>query len=150
MVATYSGGMRRRLDLAMTLMGKPRVIFLDEPTTGLDPRGRRTMWRIIRELVTGGVTILLTTQYLEEADAETGHTRGPRRAALRPSGGMGGRCWHRRPFGSRPDGSVATVRALLGLAGRPLGARRIPSVRTADLDDVFFALTGSADREGVR
>ena len=64
-----SGGMRRRLDLAMTLMGSPRVIFLDEPTTGLDPRGRRVMWNIIRDLVRNdGVTILLTTQYLEEAD----------------------------------------------------------------------------------
>jgi ABC-2 type transport system ATP-binding protein len=67
-LATYSGGMRRRLDLAMTLVGEPRVIFLDEPTTGLDPRSRRTMWRIIRELAAGGVTILLTTQYLDEAD----------------------------------------------------------------------------------
>ncbi|GAB3497954.1 ATP-binding cassette domain-containing protein [Amycolatopsis cihanbeyliensis] len=66
--ATYSGGMRRRLDLAMTLVGSPRVIFLDEPTTGLDPRSRRGMWQIVRELVAGGVTILLTTQYLEEAD----------------------------------------------------------------------------------
>ncbi|MFE3170039.1 ATP-binding cassette domain-containing protein [Amycolatopsis sp. NPDC059090] len=67
--ATYSGGMRRRLDLAMTLVGRPRVIFLDEPTTGLDPRSRRTIWEIIRGLVTGeGVTIFLTTQYLEEAD----------------------------------------------------------------------------------
>jgi ABC-2 type transport system ATP-binding protein len=65
---TYSGGMRRRLDLAMGLMGSPRVIFLDEPTTGLDPRSRHTMWRIIRDLVAGGATILLTTQYLEEAD----------------------------------------------------------------------------------
>ncbi|WP_433363516.1 ATP-binding cassette domain-containing protein [Actinoplanes sp. CA-142083] len=68
MAATYSGGMRRKLDLAMTLVGNPRIIFLDEPTTGLDPRSRRTMWEIIRELVAGGVTILLTTQYLEEAD----------------------------------------------------------------------------------
>jgi len=66
--ATYSGGMRRRLDLAMGLVGDPRVVFLDEPTTGLDPRSRRTMWQIIRELVAGGVTVLLTTQYLEEAD----------------------------------------------------------------------------------
>ena len=65
---TYSGGMRRRLDLAMTLVGDPRIIFLDEPTTGLDPRSRHTMWQIIRDLVTGGVTILLTTQYLDEAD----------------------------------------------------------------------------------
>ncbi|HEU5355903.1 MAG TPA: ATP-binding cassette domain-containing protein [Actinocrinis sp.] len=67
-VMTYSGGMKRRLDLAMTLIGEPRVIFLDEPTTGLDPRSRRELWRIIRELVSDGVTIFLTTQYLEEAD----------------------------------------------------------------------------------
>jgi ABC-2 type transport system ATP-binding protein len=67
-LSTYSGGMRRRLDLAMTLVGGPRVIFLDEPTTGLDPRSRRTMWEIIGELVADGVTILLTTQYLDEAD----------------------------------------------------------------------------------
>ncbi len=66
--ATYSGGMRRRLDLAMTLVGDPRIIFLDEPTTGLDPRSRHTMWQIIRDLAASGVTILLTTQYLEEAD----------------------------------------------------------------------------------
>ncbi|GAB3953810.1 ATP-binding cassette domain-containing protein [Streptomyces sparsus] len=65
---SYSGGMKRRLDIAMTLVGSPRIIFLDEPTTGLDPRSRHTMWQIIRELVTGGVTVLLTTQYLEEAD----------------------------------------------------------------------------------
>jgi ABC-2 type transport system ATP-binding protein len=66
--STYSGGMQRRLDLAMTLVGDPRVIFLDEPTTGLDPRSRRSMWQIVRDLVAGGVTIFLTTQYLEEAD----------------------------------------------------------------------------------
>ena len=68
LVSTYSGGMRRKLDLAMTLVGNPQIIFLDEPTTGLDPRSRRTMWGIIRELVANGVTIFLTTQYLEEAD----------------------------------------------------------------------------------
>lgn len=68
LASTYSGGMRRKLDLAMTLVGDPRIIFLDEPTTGLDPRSRRTMWTIIRELVDSGVTIFLTTQYLEEAD----------------------------------------------------------------------------------
>jgi ABC-2 type transport system ATP-binding protein len=67
-VSTYSGGMRRRLDLAMTLVGSPRVIFLDEPTTGLDPRGRRAMWDTIRGLAAERVTIFLTTQYLEEAD----------------------------------------------------------------------------------
>ncbi|ALG15017.1 ATP-binding cassette domain-containing protein [Kibdelosporangium phytohabitans] len=68
LASTYSGGMRRKLDLAMTLVGRPRIIFLDEPTTGLDPRSRRTMWGIVRELVADGMTILLTTQYLEEAD----------------------------------------------------------------------------------
>jgi ABC-2 type transport system ATP-binding protein len=66
--ATYSGGMLRRLDLAMTLVGDPRIIFLDEPTSGLDPRSRRTTWEIVRGLVAGGTTIFLTTQYLEEAD----------------------------------------------------------------------------------
>jgi ABC-2 type transport system ATP-binding protein len=66
--ATYSGGMKRRLDLAMTLVSRPRVIFLDEPTAGLDPRSRRDLWEIVRELLADGVTIFLTTQYLEEAD----------------------------------------------------------------------------------
>ena len=66
---TYSGGMRRRLDLAASLVGRPRVLFLDEPTTGLDPRSRLGLWDIIRELVADGTTLLLTTQYLEEADA---------------------------------------------------------------------------------
>ena len=71
-LSAYSGGMRRRLDLAMTLVGDPRLIFLDEPTTGLDPRSRRTMWQIIRELAADGVTIFLTTQYLDEADQLAG------------------------------------------------------------------------------
>ena len=66
--ALYSGGMRRRLDLAMTLVGNPRIIFLDEPTTGLDPSSRQTMWQIVRELVSSGITLFLTTQYLDEAD----------------------------------------------------------------------------------
>jgi ABC-2 type transport system ATP-binding protein len=68
LAGTYSGGMRRRLDLAMTLVGDPKLIFLDEPTTGLDPRSRQTMWQIVRDLAAGGVTIFLTTQQLEEAD----------------------------------------------------------------------------------
>ncbi|WP_328900746.1 MULTISPECIES: ATP-binding cassette domain-containing protein [unclassified Streptomyces] len=66
--STYSGGMKRRLDIAMTLVGNPRIIFLDEPTTGLDPRSRHGMWQMIRGLVGDGVTVFLTTQYLEEAD----------------------------------------------------------------------------------
>jgi ABC-2 type transport system ATP-binding protein len=68
LAATYSGGMQRKLDLAMTLVSAPQIIFLDEPTTGLDPRSRRTMWRIVKDLTRNGVTIFLTTQYLEEAD----------------------------------------------------------------------------------
>ena len=67
-IKTYSGGMRRRLDLAASLIVKPKVLFLDEPTTGLDPRGRQEMWGVINSLVDSGVTLLLTTQYLEEAD----------------------------------------------------------------------------------
>jgi ABC-2 type transport system ATP-binding protein len=69
---TYSGGMRRRLDLGASLVGRPKVLFLDEPTTGLDPRGRGEMWDVIRELAKDGTTILLTTQYLEEADRLAG------------------------------------------------------------------------------
>ncbi|HEU4348731.1 MAG TPA: ATP-binding cassette domain-containing protein [Actinoplanes sp.] len=65
---TYSGGMRRRLDLAMGLIGEPRIVFLDEPTAGLDPRSRQSVWQIVRQLVAGGVTVFLTTQYLTEAD----------------------------------------------------------------------------------
>jgi ABC-2 type transport system ATP-binding protein len=67
-VGTYSGGMRRRLDLACSLVGRPAVLFLDEPTTGLDPRSRQAMWEVIGELLADGVTVFLTTQYLEEAD----------------------------------------------------------------------------------
>jgi ABC-2 type transport system ATP-binding protein len=67
-VSTYSGGMRRRLDIAMSLVGKPQVIFLDEPTTGLDPEGRLEVWKIVKELANNGTTVFLTTQYLEEAE----------------------------------------------------------------------------------
>ena len=86
--------MKRRLDLAMTLVSRPRLIFLDEPTTGLDPRSRRDLWQIVRELLADGVTIFLTTQYLEEAD-QLAHTVG---AARRRAPGRGG---HARPS-SRP------------------------------------------------
>ena len=112
LTATYSGGMRRRLDLAMTLMGDPRIIFLDEPTTGLDPRSRRVLWQIVRDLVTTGVTILLTTQYLEEADeladqvAVLNHGRlvahGPPRRAQEPSPGWLGTTGLCRRTISRP------------------------------------------------
>src|SRR4029453_18395642 len=72
-VKTYSGGMRRRLDLGASLVGRPQVLFLDEPTTGLDPRSRFSLWDVIRELVSDGTTLLLTTQYLEEADRLADH-----------------------------------------------------------------------------
>jgi ABC-2 type transport system ATP-binding protein len=72
-VATYSGGMRRRLDLAMSLLGAPSLVFLDEPTTGLDPQARTAMWKIVKELAHSGVTVFLTTQYLEEADSLADH-----------------------------------------------------------------------------
>jgi len=114
-VATYSGGMKRRLDLAMTLVGEPGIIFLDEPTTGLDPRSRRTMWEIIRGLLAGGVTIFLTTQYLEEADELAD------RIALLDHGHL------------VAEGTADELKA------------RIPAQPglTVSLEDVFFALTGA-------
>jgi ABC-2 type transport system ATP-binding protein len=120
---TYSGGMRRRLDLAMTLVGDPRIIFLDEPTTGLDPRSRRTMWEIIRGLRDGGVTIFLTTQYLEEADQLAD------RIAVLDDGRL------------VADGTAEELKARV-----PIG----PSGLTATLDDVFLALTGHQEKETVR
>ena len=120
--AAYSGGMRRRLDLAMTLVGDPRLIFLDEPTTGLDPRSRRTMWQIIRDLAAAGVTIFLTTQYLEEADQLAGRiavldhgASSPRAAPTSSSAGS--------PAGTSGCSSPAPVtwmrpRELVGAASR--------------------------------
>jgi ABC-2 type transport system ATP-binding protein len=119
---TYSGGMRRRLDLAMGLIGDPRIVFLDEPTAGLDPRSRRTMWQLIRDLVAGGATIFLTTQYLEEADqladrvALLDHGRliaqgTPDELKRRIPGG------HIRLRFASPDGLEVAARAL-GAAGR--------------------------------
>src|SRR6266568_5227365 len=116
---TYSGGMQRRLDLAMTLVGDPRIIFLDEPTTGLDPRSRHTMWQIIRDLVAGGVTILLTTQYLEEADQLADRVAVLDRGKLVAQGTL--------------DEQSIDVNEF--------------SVHTPDLDDVFFALTGHPDTQ---
>ena len=132
---TYSGGMRRRLDLAMTLVGDPRIIFLDEPTTGLDPRSRRVMWDIVRELVADGVTILLTTQYLEEADRLAEPDRAARRRPDRRPG-HAGRAQAARPRRQRPArvrrrgaSSIGPPRALGdGVARRRRGSRsRCPS-----------------------
>jgi ABC-2 type transport system ATP-binding protein len=121
-VATYSGGMRRRLDLAASLVGGPQVLFLDEPTTGLDPRSRQAMWEVIGELVEGGVTVFLTTQYLEEAD----------RLADRIAVIDGGRVvaegtaaeLKRRIAGSRLDLAAADARAFAVVDGR-LGERAV-------------------------
>jgi ABC-2 type transport system ATP-binding protein len=122
--ATYSGGMRRRLDLAMTLVGAPRIIFLDEPTTGLDPRSRRVMWDIVRELVADGVTIFLTTQYLEEAD------RLASRIALLDAGRV------------VAQGTPAELKRLV-----PGGSVRLEFGDVADLDRAAAALGAAASRD---
>ncbi|MFE4635857.1 ATP-binding cassette domain-containing protein [Streptomyces sp. NPDC056773] len=177
--STYSGGMKRRLDIAMTLVGDPRIIFLDEPTTGLDPRSRHNMWQIIRELVSDGVTVFLTTQYLEEADELADRIavlNGGRIAAegtaeelkrLIPGG-------HVRLRFSDPDayrfaagvlGEVTRDDEALALQIPSDGSQRALrfvldrldsagieadelTVHTPDLDDVFFALTGTDPRHG--
>jgi len=174
LAGAYSGGMLRRLDLAMTLVGRPRIIFLDEPTTGLDPRSRRTMWQIIRGLVAGGVTIFLTTQYLDEADqladriALLDHGRFIAEGTpeelkrLIPGGHVllrfedpGDLRKAADALGMRtPDGgaltlqvpSDGTVPALRDLLDR-LGDQPIAefSVHTPDLDDVFLTLTGQKE-----
>ena len=173
-VATYSGGMKRRLDLAMTLVGSPRIIFLDEPTTGLDPRSRRVMWRIIRELVAGGVTIFLTTQNLEEADELADRIAILDRGKLIAEGTAdelkrripGGhvRLWftdeHGLDFAARAVGEASRdddaltlqvptdgdVGSLKAVLDRLDGeAVERLSVHTPDLDDVFLALTGQPD-----
>ena len=121
-VRTYSGGMRRRLDLAVSLIGHPRVLFLDEPTTGLDPRSRTGIWAVIRELVAEGTTVLLTTQYLEEADqlADTVVVLDHGQVIARGTPDelktdAGGQVLEVRPAG--PDGLEATARVLAELAG---------------------------------
>jgi ABC-2 type transport system ATP-binding protein len=172
MAMTYSGGMRRRLDLAMTLIGAPQVIFLDEPTTGLDPRSRRTVWEIVGSLVHDGTTVFLTTQYLDEADKLADQVAILDRGRLVAEGSTqelkqqipGGRIdVHladdaqlvaadalRMPVTDQDspslqiptDGNVATLRRVL----RDLDEAGVDVVDLAihnpDLDDVFFALTG--------
>ena len=155
-VATYSGGLRRRLDLAMTMVGAPRLIFLDEPTTGLDPRSRRDLWRTVRSLVEDdGVTVFLTTQYLEDADQLADRvallSRGRLVAEgtpdelkrLIPGGHITVRLADEAELTVRiPEGGV--VEALRGVLDR-LDALDADvaglAVHTPDLDDVFLALT---------
>jgi len=160
LVSTYSGGMRRKLDLAMTLVGNPRIIFLDEPTTGLDPRSRRTMWEIVRELVADGVTVFLTTQYLEEADQLSDQIAVLNQGRLVAQGAPSD--LKRQVPGSHVRLRFADARDLDAAARVLAGATRDDelghldehsidpedfSVHTPDLDDVFLALTGHANTE---
>jgi ABC-2 type transport system ATP-binding protein len=145
---TYSGGMKRRLDLAMTLVGTPRVIFLDEPTTGLDPRSRRTMWDVIRLLAASGVTIFLTTQYLDEADELATRIAVLDHGAIVASGTP--EELKRRVHSGHTTlrfadaESFAAASALLDVqsADEQALTLQVPT-RTANLDDVFFDVTGN-------
>jgi ABC-2 type transport system ATP-binding protein len=176
-LATYSGGMRRRLDLAMTLVSTPSVIFLDEPTTGLDPRSRHTMWDIVRGLVAEGTTVLLTTQQLEEADEladqiavlDDGRIVADgtpdELKSLVPGGHIRLRFGQASALDSAArllDGSArddAGLTLTVPSAGGVGALRRVLdrldaahlevddlSIHTPDLDDVFFALTGTKER----
>ena len=121
-VATYSGGMRRRLDIAMSLIGDPRVVFLDEPTTGLDPEGRLEVWQVIQDLASGGTTVLLTTQYLDEAEKLAD------RIAILHGGTI------------ITSGTLAELRKLLPPA-------KVEYVeRQPTLEEIFLAITGSGKK----
>jgi ABC-2 type transport system ATP-binding protein len=176
---TWSGGMRRRLDLAMTLVGRPRIIFLDEPTAGLDPRSRRVMWEIVRDLVADGTTVFLTTQYLEEADRLAGRIAlldGGRVVAqgtpaelkrLVPGGSVRLEFGDQseldraaRALGGSPDeqglalqlpsdGGVHSLRTLLDRLDAASIEVDAVAVRSPDLDDVFLSLTGRRDGQEV-
>jgi ABC-2 type transport system ATP-binding protein len=140
-VSTYSGGMRRRLDLAMTLMGEPRIVFLDEPTTGLDPRGRQVLWRIVGDLVTDGVTVLLTTQYLEEADRLADRVALIDRGVLVAEGTPSE--LKKRALGGRIRLHFAEVDALAAAAVEFDGAER-------NEDDLSLELAGDGSVAGIR
>jgi ABC-2 type transport system ATP-binding protein len=168
---TYSGGMKRRLDLAMTLIARPRLIFLDEPTAGLDPRSRRALWAIVREQVAHGVTVLLTTQYLDEAD-QLAHRIGVLHRGRLVAEGMAAELKRRVPGGhvsvqftdvdgltgasaAYPDATTDAETRTLQIPhdGSVAGLRSVLdrlddegvaglTVESAGLDDVFLALTG--------
>ncbi|MFD6219866.1 ATP-binding cassette domain-containing protein [Nocardia asteroides] len=139
--ASYSGGMRRKLDLAMTLVTKPEIVFLDEPTTGLDPRSRRTMWEIVRELTAGGVTIFLTTQYLEEADQLADRIAVLDQGRIVAEGTA--EELKRRVPGSHIRLRFATAAELATAAGIVPGA-------TADTDALTLSVPGDGDSKSLR
>ena len=170
LVRTYSGGMKRRLDLAASLVGRPEVLFLDEPTTGIDPRSRLEVWDLIRDLVGSGTTVLLTTQYLDEADQLANRIGVIHEGRLISEGTgnelkdrLGGAVIHVEV----PEADREATRAALGADGGTNGTLTLPApagsrslaeaIRTLDaagidptdiglrrptLDDVFIALTG--------
>ncbi len=174
--STYSGGMRRRIDLAMTLIGSPRVIFLDEPTTGLDPRARHMMWDDIRDLAASGVTIVLTTQHLDEADELADRIAVLDRGRI-VAEGTPDELKQRIPGGHarlsfRDESELEAVARAVGVSSRDDDALvlNVPTddtpdalrdllarldghavervtLHTPDLDDVFLALTGGPDEE---
>ncbi|GAA1973591.1 ATP-binding cassette domain-containing protein [Catenulispora subtropica] len=177
--STYSGGMKRRLDLAMTLVAKPAVVFLDEPTTGLDPRSRRTMWDFVRDLVAGGTTVLLTTQYLDEADELADRVSVLDRGRI-VADGTAAELKRRIPGGRIDveftdrgeldaaarilrvpapdgltlqlphDGGLRSLRAVLDALDDAAVDVAGLTVKASDLDDVFFALTGhAAEKEAM-
>ncbi|MGW0606488.1 ATP-binding cassette domain-containing protein [Streptomyces sp. NPDC002640] len=179
LVRTYSGGMRRRLDLAAALVGRPDVLFLDEPTTGLDPRSRRELWNAVRELSAGGTTVLLTTQYLEEADRLADRVAvmhdgrlvaegrpeelkqrvaGHRLDVVLADADAYRRLVPRAVFEEREtltlgfptDGGAPHVRALLDALDPDGTAVERFSLHTATLDDVFLSLTRPAPRPEAR
>ncbi|SCE97950.1 ABC-2 type transport system ATP-binding protein [Micromonospora mirobrigensis] len=125
-VGTYSGGMRRRLDIAMSLIGNPPVVFLDEPTTGLDPQARLEVWQAVRELAAGGTTVLLTTQYLDEAEQLAD------RIAILHEGRI------------VVDGTLGELRRLLP----PATVEYVEKQPT--LEDVFLTLVGAGTEQGQR